>query len=251
MKLKLTISYNGSGYCGWQAQKNGRSVQETLTRAVSELYGVRCLVTGASRTDSGVHAKNYVCTVEGADGVDVSEKIPIRSLPNALNAHLPEEIAVKNAEVVPDEFHARYSVRSKTYEYVFFDSAVRSPFLSGRAFQTLPISDAALENMKKAAEKMCGKHDFKAFMAAGSKITDTVRTVYSSSVERHGETVVFTVSADGFLYNMVRIMAGTLLAAARGKITPDDVGAIIESGDRRSAGTTLPPYGLYLMNVEY
>lgn len=251
MKLKLTLSYDGSEYCGWQAQKNGRSVQEVLTAAATDLYGGKCLITGASRTDSGVHAKNYVCTLEGAFGEDISEKIPCRAVPHALNARLPEDIAVISAEVVSDDFHARYSVRSKTYEYIFYDSAVRSPFHSKRAYQTSPITDGDVERMNSAAKEMCGKRDFASFMASGSKIEDTVRNVFCAEVFRRGDTVVFSVTADGFLYNMVRIMAGTLLAVAKGKISPDDIGGIIESCDRNRAGVTLPPYGLYLLRVEY
>lgn len=251
MKLKLTLCYDGKKYCGWQAQKNGRSVQETVTSAASSLYGCPCLITGASRTDSGVHAKNYVCTLESADGDDISERIPADAVPHAMNARLPEDIAVIGAETVSDDFHARYSVRSKTYEYIFYDSAVRSPFLSGRAYQIPPLSDEAVRAMNEAAGVMCGERDFASFMAAGSKIQDTVRNVYSAKVERRGDVVVFTVSADGFLYNMVRIMAGTLFFVARGKLTADDIDGIIESRDRSRAGATLPPYGLYLVKVEY
>ncbi len=251
MKLKLTVSYNGAAYSGWQAQANAVSVQSTLTKAVSETYRRKCLVTGSSRTDSGVHARAYVCTAELADGGDITDIIPIGAVPRAINSRLPEDIAVTSAVAVQGDFHARYSVRSKTYEYVFFDSDVRSPFMAGLAYFVPPITDGMLEKMNAAAEKMCGKRDFASFMATGSKIKDTVRTVYGCRAERRGDTVVFSVSADGFLYNMVRIMAGTAYAAALGRIAPEDIDGIIDARDRSRAGQTLPPYGLYLCRVEY
>lgn len=251
MKLKLTLAYNGAAYCGWQAQTNAVSVQSTLTKAVADTYKKRCLVTGSSRTDSGVHARAYVCTVEGADGDDITSVIPVGAVPRAINSKLPDDIAVLSAELVPDDFHARYSVRSKTYEYVFYDSSVRSPFTAGLAYNVPPITDEMLAKMDLAARKMCGKRDFASFMSTGSKIKDTVRNVYDCRVFRRGDTVVFSVSADGFLYNMVRIMAGTAYAAALGRLSPDDVDAIIGACDRSRAGQTLPPYGLYLCRVEY
>lgn len=251
MKLKLTLAYNGAAYCGWQAQTNAVSVQSVLTKAVAETYKKRCLVTGSSRTDSGVHARAYVCTVEGADGCDITSVIPVASVPRAINSKLPEDIAVLSAELVPDGFHARYSVKSKTYEYVFHDSCVRSPFMSGLAYNVPPITDEMLEKMDRAARQMCGRRDFASFMASGSKIKDTVRNVYDCRAFRRGDTVVFSVSADGFLYNMVRIMAGTAYAAALGRIAPEDIGAIIGARDRCRAGQTLPPHGLYLCRVEY
>lgn len=251
MKLKLTISYNGAAYCGWQAQSNAVSVQSTLTDAVAATYKRRCLVTGSSRTDSGVHARAYVCTVEGADGFDVTEVIPVDAVPRAINSKLPDDIAVISAEIVPDDFHARYSVRSKTYEYVFYGSDVRSPFMSGLAYTVPPVTDEMLARMDAAAQKMCGKRDFASFMATGSKIKDTVRTVFDCKASRRGDTVVFSVTADGFLYNMVRIMAGTAYAAAQGRISPDDIDAVIDAKDRSRAGQTLPPHGLYLCRVEY
>ncbi len=251
MKLKLTLAYNGAAYCGWQAQKNAVSVQSTLTNAASDTYKRPCLITGSSRTDSGVHARAYVCTLESADGEDISSTIPIAAVPRALNSHLPDDIAVISAEAVEDGFHARYSVKSKTYEYVFYSSEVRSPFMSALAYTVPPITDEMLAKMNAAAEKMCGKRDFAAFMASGSKIKDTVRTVYGCCVQRRGDTVVFSVSADGFLYNMVRIMAGTAYGAALGRISPDDIDGIVASRDRSRAGQTLPPHGLYLCRVEY
>ena len=252
MKLWLTIAYDGRRFCGWQAQDNGRSVQRVLTDACGEVYGRRCLVTGCSRTDSGVHALAYSCTVTFADGeLSITDTIPTEAVPRALNSHLPEDVAVAAAKTAPDSFHPRYDVKSKTYEYIFYDSPARSPFLSGFATHTHTITDGALEKMDAAANAMCGRRDFASFMASGSRITDTTRTVFDCSVRRDGERVIFRVTADGFLYKMVRTMAGTALAAGEGKISPEDVGAIIESRDRRRAGATMPAAGLYLCEVTY
>lgn len=251
MKLKLTLSFDGAAYCGWQAQLNALSVQTVLTAAAKKLYGKDCLITGCSRTDSGVHAKNYVCTLEFADEDDITAVIPADAVPFALNSKLPDDIAVLAAETVAKDFHPRYSVRSKTYEYIFYDSRVRSPFYSGRAHTVKPLSAESIAKMNDAATLMRGKRDFASFMASGSKITDTVRCVFEAKVERRGDTVVFSVTADGFLYNMVRIMAGTLLAVGTGRILPDDIPDIITACDRSRAGVTLPPDGLYLCRVDY
>lgn len=253
MKLRLVISYDGSGYCGWQSQKNGRSVQEVLTGAASGLYGRDCLVTGCSRTDSGVHAREYSCTVEFADagGVGICELIDPASVPRALNSRLPDDIAVSAAFAVADGFHARYDVKSKTYEYVMYDSPERTPFLRGRAHHIRPLDAEMTARMAAAAAAMTGKRDYAVFMASGSKIRDTVRNVGECAVFRDGGLLIFRVSADGFLYKMVRTMAGTALAAAYGRIDPDDIGDIIASGDKKRVGATLPAYGLYLCRVEY
>ncbi len=253
MKLRLILAYDGRRYCGWQAQDNATSVQSVMTKACSELYGTRCLVTGCSRTDSGVHARGYSCAVafENDKGGDITCRIPAESVPRALNARLPEDISVLSAECVPDGFHPRYDVKSKTYEYLFYDAPVRSPFYEGFALRIQPLSDTELAAMDGAARKMEGRRDFSAFMASGSKVTDTVRNVTECRVARRGELIVFSVTADGFLYKMVRTMAGTALDAARGKLTACDIDEIIRSRQRARAGATLPPSGLYLCRVEY
>lgn len=253
MKLWLTVAYDGRKFCGWQAQDNGRSVQRTLSDAFGALYGRQCLVTGCSRTDSGVHARAYSCTVTFADkdGAEIDSVIPARAVMRAINARLPEDVVVTDVRTADDSFHPRYSVKSKTYEYVFRDAEARSPFLTGLVTETSPISDEAIARMDAAARAMCGERDFAAFMASGSKITDTVRTVYECGVRREGEFVIFRVTADGFLYKMVRTMAGTALAAGRGRFEPEDIGTIIASRERRQAGETLPACGLYLCEVRY
>ena len=245
MKILLTISYVGSAYCGWQVQKNGRSVQETVQDAVEATFGKRYHVTGCSRTDSGVHARGFKCTV------DIDEKaprIPEDRIPIAMNTRLPDDVAVRDAAYVDDDFHARYSVKSKRYEYVIHNSSLRDPFLAGRAWTVPQHLDEAV--MDRAAQEFIGTYDFTSFRAAGSDVPDSVRTVYGASVRREGNTVIFSVCADGFLYNMVRIMVGTLVDISRGSIS-ESISEIINARDRKNAGQTAPPDGLTLAEVFY
>lgn len=245
MKILLRLSYVGTAYCGWQVQRNGVSVQATVQDAVGAVFGERYPVTGCSRTDSGVHARGFCCTVELGEGAPV---IPRERIPIALNTHLPGDIAVLEASYVTDGLHARYSVKSKRYEYTIDNSAVRDPFLYGRAWSISEPLDC--EMMDACAREFIGRHDFSAFRAAGSSVRSSVRTVYDASVRREGRLLIFSVTADGFLYNMVRIMVGTLADIARGRIKLS-VGEIILSGDRSLAGITAPPGGLCLAEVEY
>lgn len=246
MKILLKASYDGKNYCGWQVQKNGQSIQGELCRAAKEVYGTDVKVTGCSRTDSGVHALEYCFTLETPQN---APEIPLDKLPIALNIKLNEDISVFYAEAAADGFHARYSVKGKTYEYRIDNGVYRSPFKVGYAWHLKKPLDEKI--MDTAAKEFIGKHDFSAFMASGSDITDTVRTVTDAEVLRSGDEVIFRVSADGFLYNMVRIMVGTLTEISYGKIRPDEIRDIILSGDRKRAGITAPPDGLYLKNVEY
>ncbi len=244
MKYLLTISYNGKNYCGYQKQKNGVSIQEKLTEAAETLFGEGCKITGCSRTDSGVHAVAFKATLES-----VNAKIKPNNLPMAMNAHLPSDISVRDASEADDSFHPRYSVKEKEYRYVICNSSTRDPFSEDRAYFVPKKLDA--EIMNEAAQHLVGKHDFRAFMAAGSKIDDTVREIYSCSVIREGETVTVSVRGNGFLYNMVRIIVGTLIAVSDGKISVNDIPKIIESKDRKNAGATSPACGLYLYDVKY
>ena len=251
-KLLLYISYNGSHFCGYQAQKNGPSVQCELNRATEALFGFPCDITGCSRTDSGVHAHMFCATVtrHGTDRLNTT--IPADRVCRALNIHLPDSVAAWGAIWVPSDFHARYSVSSKEYEYRFLCKPERDPFEEGRAWH-IPrrLSDEELSRMQEAARAFIGKRDFAACMAAGSKVVSTVRHVMDASVDRAGDTVTFRVRADGFLYNMVRIMAGTLADVARGTIPADEITTRLESLDRRRMGRTAPAEGLYLNRVFY
>ncbi len=246
MKFLLKIAYCGTSYHGWQVQKNGKSVQGELCRAADEIFGQGAKITGCSRTDSGVHAQEYFCTLELQMNAPA---IPESRIPAAMNTRLSEDITVYEARRVCDGFHARYNVKSKTYEYIFDNGAYRNPFLVGRAWHIPKPLDDKL--MNEAARGFVGEHDFAAFMASGSSVNDTVRTVYGAEVVRDGGNVIFRVSANGFLYNMVRIMAGTLYEVSIGKISLCEIEKIIQSKERKNAGITAPPDGLYLKKVDY
>ena len=252
MKLLLKVSYVGTDFCGYQVQKDKRTVQGALNAASKSLFGFECDVTGCSRTDSGVHANMFCCALTKKGEPDMVTDIAPEKIPRAFCAHLPPDIAVYDAEWVNDEFHPRYDVVYKEYEYLICNSAVRDPFLCGRAWYIAQrFTDADIERMNKAAEKFVGQYDFSAFMAQGSTVQSTIRNVKYAFVEKVGNVIRFKVAADGFLYNMVRIMTGTLVAVAQGKIAPEDITNIIESKNRSLAGMTAPADGLYLNKVVY
>lgn len=253
MKLLLKIMYDGQGYSGYQAQPTLPSVQTALTAAISECFGFRCTVTGCSRTDAGVHALGFCAAVEPyGEHEDDWLKIPVGKVHRALSRFLPADISVCGEATVEGDFHPRYSVKSKKYIYRMYDLLYDDPFLRGRAWQLKhPLTDEGIARMNEAAKYLVGKHDFTSFMASGSKITDAVRTIYSLEVERKGEIVELSVSADGFLYNMVRIITGTLVDCAAHTFEPYDIEKILSACDRTKAGKTAPPDGLYLAEVEY
>ncbi len=255
MKILLKIRYNGAAYCGFQSQPDGRAVQNVLTSAFTNLFGFPCDVTGCSRTDSGVHALGFCATV-APHSVPYAENwclIPPGKIHRAVNTCLPDDIAITAAASVPDDFHPRYDVRSKEYEYRIYDTPCRDPFLDGRAYHSVrSITSDAVDKMNECAALFCGKHNFAAFMATGSKITDPVRTVFNASVSRDTDGLIrYRVEADGFLYNMVRIMTGTLLEVAYGSRTPAQILKALVTGDRKLSGFTAPPCGLYLSRVSY
>ena len=252
MKLLLRICYLGTDFCGYQIQKDKRTVQGELNRAARELFGFDCDVTGCSRTDSGVHANDFCATVTKKGEDILPTDIDISKIPRAMTAHLPVDISVKSAEWVDGAFHPRYDVKYKEYVYRIYNGEVRSPFAEGRAFHyPRRIDDMAFEKMRSAAEKFIGRHDFTSFMAQGSNVSTTVREVFYASVERSGDEILFRVAADGFLYNMVRIMAGTLIGVAEGRFAPEDIETIIELLNRERAGMTAAACGLYLNKVVY
>lgn len=252
MKLLLKIAYLGTRYAGYQVQPNADTVQRRLNLAAEALFGHPCDIVGCSRTDSGVHARAF-CAAVTAHGTDeLATDIPAARIPQAFSAHLPEDISVCAACFVPSDFHPRYGVVMKEYVYRILDRPQRDPFELGRAYH-LPrrLSDEVVEQMQRAAAKFVGTWDFSAFMAQGSKVKDTVRTVYASEVRREGDLLLYRVRADGFLYNMVRILSGTLVEVGEGKLDPEEIPAILASCDRRRAGRTLPACGLYLEQVFY
>lgn len=246
MNIVFEIAYLGTNYCGFQAQPSGNSVQQILQNAIIRCFGVNATVTGCSRTDAGVHANSYIALVGLEDGAN---RIPLDRIPQAMARCLPYDMAVKNAYEAPEGFHPRYSAHLKEYVYLILNSRTRDPFWHLRAHHIPQTLDAEL--MNKAASLMTGRRDWRAFMASGSDIVDTVRDVKYFRCERDGDIVRITVAADGFLYNMVRIMSGTLVAVSDGKIALGDIESVIASGERKRAGTTLPAHGLYLNKVIY
>lgn len=243
MHVLITLRFVGTRYHGFQVQKNALSVCEVLQNALERLYGTRPPVKGCSRTDAGVHALGYC--------VSFFQPKPIepRRLPLAINRFLPEDIRVTAARAVPKDFHARYSAESKEYLYRIHNSSIADPFQNGLCWRVpAPLNEAA---MARAAEALCGTHDFAAFCAAGSDVADTVRTVLFARVRRTGEDITFHVCADGYLYNMVRIMVGTLVDAGAGRMPPQRMQEILQSKNRGAAGDTAPPQGLFLYRVNY
>ncbi len=242
--LLLMLSYDGSRYHGWQVQENALTVQEVFQKALREVTGLSEEIKACSRTDTGVHAREFCVSLK------TESRIPPERLLAALNHYLPEDIAVKGCREVPLEFHARYSCKGKEYAYEIWNHPVREPFLLGRALHYWYPIDAA--RLDKAAKHYIGRHDFSSFCTLDRRDRgDLTRTVTKAGVERRGNLVVFTVAADGFLYNMVRIMAGTLLRVQQGKLAPEDIPGVIEARDRKAAGPTAPACGLYLNRVFY
>lgn len=242
-RYKIIIEYKGTNYAGWQIQKNGVTVQGVMQDALIKLFGREIELTSSGRTDAGVHALNQVAHF------DADTLIPADKIPFALNTLLPMDISVKSCEITDNSFHARYGAKSKTYVYKMYYSPFRSPLLSDTCHWIVKRPD--IEIMKKGAELLIGEHDFKFFRAAGSNVKNTVRRIYSIEIEEKDNLISIAVRGNGFLYNMVRILAGTLLYAGMGKLTIQDLQSIMEKGDRKRAGKTLPANGLCLLKVEY
>ena len=246
MKYFAKIRYLGTDFHGFQVQPDKRTVQGELCRALAEATGVPCKVTGCSRTDAGVHANEFSITVEG------DFTVPADKLSVAVARFLPDDLSLYHAEVCSEDFHPRYDAVSKEYLYRIKNERVYDPFYYGRAwFLPRQIGERQLENMRSAAKYICGKHDFSAFMSPGSDVDSTERTVFYVDILKNGSSIDIRICADGFLYNMVRIIVGTLTEVAYGRIAPEEVAEIIKSKDRRRAGMTAPPDGLYLNKVSY
>ena len=239
----LTIQYIGTHYHGWQVQPNAVTVQELVQDAIEKVTGVRSPLTGCSRTDAGVHAEMFCCVT------DTESPIAEEKMVAALNAWLPPDVAVAACREVAADFHPRYDARGKQYQYRIWNRPARNPFLEGRVLHCRRRLD--VETMHRAAQQFLGRHDFSAFCAAGSEVEDRVRTVTEARVSEQDGMVTFTVAADGFLYNMVRIMTGTLLDIESGRLTEDSIQTALQSPDRAAAGHTAPACGLYLTQVYY
>ena len=241
--LRLRLTYNGSAYHGWQIQNNAVTVQGTVESVIEKIFGKHLTVYGCSRTDTGVHANEYYCNFR------TEKEMPCSKVVAALNGNLPSDIAVLECEEMNDDFHSRFDCVSKQYVYRIWNSQVKNPFELNTAYHyKYSLDDTVID---KAAKDFIGTYDYKAFCSAGSSVEDTVRTVKHASVTRNGNMVEFRVEADGFLYNMVRIMVGTLIGINENKIDKDSIRNIILSGDRLNAGVTAPPQGLFLDKVYY
>ena len=241
--IALKLMYNGTAYHGWQVQKNAVTVCETLEKAIEKITGAPVHLTGCGRTDAGVHAERYVANFR------TDSRIPLDRLPFAINTHTPEDIAVKEAVEVAEDFNAIGSCIKKEYTYRIYNSRFKNPFYVNRAWFYPRRLDEAV--MQAAADQFVGTHDFAAVRSVGTDVRSTVRTVYAYRVRRQGKLLALTVSANGFLYNMARAMAGTVVYAAEGKFPPEAVGEILAGGDRTAAGPTVPPGGLYLTHLWY
>ena len=242
--VRLHIEYDGGAYSGWQAQSNGIGIQSEIENALFKVTGEKIHVAGSGRTDAGVHA------IEQVASFTTASNIPADRFAAALNSHLPADITVLSSEQVPDSFHARKGVKRKTYLYRIFNRRVRPALLRGQVYHFVP--DLSEERMAAAARHLIGTHDFSAFTPpASARPNGHVREIFDIQVRRIEDEIRITVAGSGFLHNMVRIIVGTLIEAGRGKIDPGALPGIISSRDRRKAGPTVPPCGLYMAAVDY
>lgn len=241
--IKLTISYDGTRYAGWQFQKNGRSIQETIQDAIKKVTGKASYLTGSGRTDAGVHAMAQVANFR------TRSKLPVKNIQMALNRSLPRDIAIVRAEEADAGFNSRYSAKSKIYRYTIFNNDFLAPLARHFAVKCFYPLDISL--MRKAAGILKGRHDFKAFQARDGIERKSVRTLKSISVKKAGDIIYIDMEANGFLYNMARNIAGTLVDAGRGRMPVDDIRSILNKKDRRLSGPTMPAKGLCLVRVVY
>ncbi|RDY25933.1 tRNA pseudouridine(38-40) synthase TruA [Romboutsia weinsteinii] len=240
--LKITIQYNGANYCGWQKQPDSLGIQGTIERAIYEITKEQVKITGSGRTDAGVHALGQVANLK------LESKIPYTQIPNALNAKLPKDISIIECCEVEEEFHSRYSAKGKRYRYLIYNSPYRNPIYKDISYHVK--YDLDFEKMKKEAKSLIGAHDFKGFMSSGSSVVDTVRTIYDITLSKNENLIIMEVEGNGFLYNMVRIIAGTLVDIGRGRIN-ECLADVIESKSRSNCGHTAPAHGLFLKKVDY
>ncbi|NSW91220.1 MAG: tRNA pseudouridine(38-40) synthase TruA [Firmicutes bacterium] len=243
--IKLTIEYDGTNYNGWQSQINGFAIQDKIEDAIYKLTNEKVKLIGAGRTDSGVHAYGQVANFY------TSSSIPADKFSFALNTILPDDIVVRKSEEVDEDFHARFSAKGKRYRYLIYNSTHPSALLRNKSWHV--FYNLNIELMKEASLYLIGTHNFRSFMAKdkGSQVKSTVRTIWETSLIRRNDIIQIEIAGNGFLYNMVRIIAGTLVDVGIGKIEAKYINDIIKGCDRKLAGRTAPPQGLYLMEVYY
>ena len=241
--IKLIIEYDGKGFNGWQKQPDRLNIQGEIEKAIEEITGEKVDLTASGRTDAGVHSLGQTANFK------TDSKIPTEKFAKAINSRLKKSIVIKSAEEVDEKFHSRYSVKSKTYRYIINNSENGTAIYRGLEYHVPMKLD--YEKMNEAIKYFIGEYDFKAFKASGTSSKSSVRKILDGNVRKEGERVIIEVTGTGFLYNMVRIISGTLLDVGLGKIKPEDIPSIIESKDRTKAGKTLPAHGLYLLQVNY
>ncbi|MDD6192715.1 MAG: tRNA pseudouridine(38-40) synthase TruA [Lachnospiraceae bacterium] len=243
MRVKLVVAYEGTNYCGWQVQPNGITIEEVLNQHLSRLLGEDIKVTGASRTDAGVHSMGNVAVF------DTNTRMPAEKISYALNQGLPEDIVVQDSCQVPEDFHPRFSKSVKTYEYKILNRRFRLPLERNTSyFYHYPLDVA---KMQQAAAYLVGEHDFTSFSSVHAQTNTFVRTIYSLDVSKDGDMISVRITGNGFLYNMVRIIAGTLIQVGAGMIEPEYMEAILAGKDRELAGPTAPAHGLTMVGIAY
>ena len=241
--IKLTIEYDGKDFNGWQKQPNKLNIQGEIERSIKDITGEDVDLIASGRTDAGVHSLGQTANFK------TESKIPIEKFAKAINSRLKKSVVIKSAEEVDERFHSRYSVKSKTYRYIINNSENGTAIYRGLEYHVPMKLD--YEKMNEAIKYFIGEHDFKAFKASGTSSKSSVRTIYKAEVYKEGDKIFIELTGNGFLYNMVRIIAGTLVDVGIGKIKPDEIPEIIKMQKRENAGKTLPPNGLYLLKVMY
>lgn len=242
-RVLLVVAYDGTNYCGWQIQPNGPTIEGELNRTLSELLGEEITVTGASRTDAGVHSCGNVAVF------DTNARMPAEKISYALNQRLPEDIVVQSSKEVGPDFHPRHVKSKKTYEYRILNREFRDP--NRRIDTYFYYRNLDVEAMRAAADHLVGEHDFKSFCSIKAQVETTVRRIYELTVDRHGDIITIRLTGNGFLYNMVRIIAGTLIQVGSGERRPEEIPEILAACDREMAGPTAPAHGLTMMGIRF
>lgn len=242
-RVLLTIQYDGTNYCGWQKQPEVKTIQGEIERAFFDITGQKIELFGSGRTDAGVHALGQTAHF------DLNVPIPVEKLPQILNARLPQDIAILSAKEVAEDFHARFSIKKKGYLYKILNTEEKNPFVANYyGFVKKPLD---IDKMKQCANLLVGTHDFKGFCSANTSAVNFERTIFDIDISKQGQEIFVKVYGSGFLYNMVRIIVGTLVDYSQGKLSLDDVKTALERGDRSLSGVTMPPNGLYLFETIY
>ena len=244
-RILITVEYDGTSFCGWQSQHGKRSVQGVIEEALSSFYGETITIHGSGRTDAGVHALGQTAHFDAPP----KNNFKVEKLPYAINEKLPEDVKILFAKIVPNDFHARKSVKNKTYLYRAYCAHFSSPLDRYRKMRVFPEPD--LKTMQEAANLLLGEHNFSAFMSTGSSIKDTTRTIYEINIKKNQNDFTFEITGNGFLYNMVRIIVGTLIEIGQKRLSITNVVKALETGDRKYAGRTAQAQGLYLKSVRY